>query len=163
MDLSALKELFELLSYIATVIGIPFAIYVFYTDKVRQRKIKEKEVLFTSHSLYVDYLKMCLENPELEVSNNDYGKLKLSEKERKELIIFEILFTYLESTYLYYEDQSPEIRSKRWKGWINYISEFSHQENFRRAWDLTEGQWDEDFMKFMDSIIKSSSKKISAS
>jgi len=130
---------------------------------VRQRKIKEKEVLFTSHSLYVDYLKMCLENPELEVSNNDYGKLKLSEKERKELIIFEILFTYLESTYLYYEDQSPEIRSKRWKGWINYISEFSHQENFRRAWDLTEGQWDEDFMKFMDSIIKSSSKKISAS
>jgi hypothetical protein len=65
LNFSELREWFELLSYAAAILGIPIAIWVYYTDKVRERKIKEKEVLFTSYTLYVDYLKICLDNPEL--------------------------------------------------------------------------------------------------
>ena len=153
MDFNSIKEWFELLSYGATVIGIPLAIYIYYQDKVRERKIKEKEVLFTSHSLYVDYLKMCFDNPDLEVYNSYFNNPDFSEKERKEIIVFEILFTYLESAYLYYEDLSDEVKRKRWEGWVNYVKDFSTQENFRKAWKLTEGQWDEDFMKFMNKLV----------
>lgn len=155
MDISQIKEWLELLSYAATIIGIPLAIYVFYKDNLEKRRIKEKEVLFTSHSLYVDYLKLCLENPHLNVYSSDEKAENFSEDEKKELLIFEILFTYLESAYLYYADQSPLIRKKRWLGWKKYIEGFAEQENFRRAWKMTEGQWDEDFMKFMDKIINS--------
>lgn len=154
MDFSTVKEWFELLSYAATIIGIPLAILIYYNDKIKERKLREKEALFTSHSLYVDYLKICLENPELNIYNSLYSENKLSSEEKKELIIFEILFTYLESTFLYYEDQSDKVKRKRWDGWLNYIKDFSEQENFRKAWELTNGQWDEDFMKMMNSIIK---------
>ncbi len=154
MEFSDIKDWFELLSYAAAIVGFPLAIFIYYKDKVKERKIKEKEVLFTSHSLYVDYLKICLENPELEVYNTSINNPQFSQKEKRELIVFEILFAYLESAFLYYEDQSPEIKHKRWEGWINYIREFSQQENFRRAWELTSGQWDLDFMKFMNDILR---------
>ena len=156
MDFDNIKDWFELLSYAAAVIGIPLAIIIYYNDKVKERKIKEKEVLFTSHSLYVDYLKICLDNPELEVYNTSFNNPEYSEKEKRELIVFEILFTYLESAYLYYDDLSDEIKHKRWKGWIVYIEEFAQQEKFRLAWELTNGQWDEDFMKFMNDILDKS-------
>jgi len=153
-DISNIKDLLELLSYAATIIGIPLAIFVYYKEKIKERKIIEKEILFTSHSLYVDYLKLCLANPEMHVYNIS-GNVKIhTENEKKELIIFEILFTYLESTFIYYKDQSDEVRSKRWVGWIRYIEEFSQQENFRKAWKMTSGQWDLDFMKLMNGIIK---------
>ncbi len=73
----------------------------------------------------------------MDVYNITDKSTQYPEKEKKELIIFEILFTYLESTFLYYKDQSDEIRLKRWEGWIKYIEEFAEQENFRKAWELT--------------------------
>lgn len=155
MEISTLKDWLELLSYAAAVIGIPLAIFVYYKDKIKERKIKEKEVLFTSHTLYADYLKICFENPELEIYNASFNDPELSPKEKKELIAFELLFTYLESTFLYYEDQSDEIKQKRWQGWKDYIEDFSKQENFLKAWNITQGQWDEDFMKFVNGLIKS--------
>lgn len=156
MEFSNIKDWFELLSYAAAVIGIPLAIFIYYNDKIKERKLKEKEALFTSHSLYVDYLKICLENPGLKIYNTSFSESHLTPEEKKEIIIFEILFTYLESTFLYYQDQSEQIKQKRWTGWVNYIKDFSKQENFRKAWDLTSGQWDEDFMKLMNDIIKKS-------
>ncbi|MEP7145721.1 MAG: hypothetical protein ABI792_01795 [bacterium] len=154
MEIGKIKDLFELLSYAATIIGIPLAIFVYYKDKIKERRIMEKETLFTSHSLYVDYLKLCLSNPELRVYNISGNDTLYSEKEKKQLIIFEILFAYLESTFIYYKDQSDEIRRKRWAGWIKYIEEFARQENFRKAWEMTNGQWDEDFMGLVNGIMK---------
>lgn len=158
MEFNTVKEWFELLSYAAAIIGIPLAIYVYYRDKIKERKIKEKDALFTSHSLYVDYLKICLDNPELNVYNSSFNNPEYTEKEKKQLIVFEILFTYLESAYLYYEDQSEEIRQKRWEGWIRYIEDFAQQENFKKAWELTSGQWNENFMHLMNGIINSVKK-----
>lgn len=155
MDISSIKEWFELFSYAATIVGIPLAIFIYYQDKVKERKLKEKEALFTSHSLYTDYLKLCLENPEMKIYNTSDGDSELSINEKRELIIFEILFTYLESTYLYYRDQSDEIKNKRWEGWENYIKDFSKDESFRKAWHLAGGQWDKDFMKMMNNLVNS--------
>jgi len=154
MDFNIIKDWLELLSYAATVVGIPLAIYIYYNDTVKERKIKEKEILFLNYNLYVDYLKLCLENPELEIYISGGIKHEFSDKERRELIIFEIFFTYLECAYLYYADMSDEIRRKRWDGWVNYVKEFSQYKNFRKAWELTNGQWDEDFMKFMNVLMK---------
>ncbi|MEO6693780.1 MAG: hypothetical protein ABIY50_13050 [Ignavibacteria bacterium] len=153
VDISIIKEWCELLSYAATIVGIPLAIFVYSKDKILERKRKEKEVLFTSHTLYVDYLKLCLTNPELDIFNSNFNNNSFSENEKKEIIIFEILFTYLESTFLYYSDLSDEIKMKRWAGWESYIKEFSENDNFIKAWRMTEGQWDLDFMNFMNRLL----------
>lgn len=155
MSFDEVKKWFELLSYAATIIGIPMAILIYYKDRIKERKIREKEVLFIHYSLYVDYLKICLSYPELNVYISPFLKDKSSESERKELIVFEILFTYLESAYLYYKDLSDDIKLNRWDGWVGYIKDFSKQQNFVKAWQMSEGQWDKDFMKFMNTIIDS--------
>jgi len=80
MEFNNTKEWLELPSYAATIIVIPLAIYIYYKDKVQERKIKEKEVLFISHSLYVDYLKICFDNPELEVYNLSFHNPDFSPK-----------------------------------------------------------------------------------
>ncbi len=147
------KNWFELISYIATIIGIPLAIFLYFKDKRMDRRLKEKEALFVSHSLYVDYLKICFSNPELELYDITYHNKDYSEKEKKELIAFEILFAYLESAYHYYKDQTNIIKLKRWEGWVSYIKGYVKQENFIKAWELTGDEWDKDFMNFMNNII----------
>lgn len=114
----------------------------------------EKEALFTSHSLYVDYLKICLENPDLEIYDLTYNKSNYSVKNKKEFIAFEILFAYLESAFHYYKDQSDDIKVKRWNGWVAYIKGYADQENFIKAWKLSGEQWDKDFCQFMNGLIK---------
>lgn len=66
------KEWLEILSLLATIIGIPLAIYIFHRDKVIERKQNAREALLNSHLLYVDYLKICLDNSELEVYDTAY-------------------------------------------------------------------------------------------
>lgn len=153
MNFQEVRDWFELLSYLAAIIGIPLAIYTYYRGKQSEQRLREKEALFTSHTLYVDYLKLCLENPDLNTYNTPDGRT-LDEIQKKELIIFEILFTYLESAYLYYADQSDAIRRKQWKGWEEYIKDFSGKENFMKAWNVLSGQFDEDFMKFMNDHLR---------
>lgn len=153
MTFEDVKNWFELLSYIATVVGIPLAIIVYLLDKREDRKLKEKETLFTSHSLYVDYLKICLENPELEIYDITYNNENYSEKSKKEIIAFEILFAYLESAFHYYKDQSNDIKGKRWNGWVAYIKGYVRQENFINAWNLSGEEWDRDFSQFINGLI----------
>jgi hypothetical protein len=154
MELETIKNWAELFSYIATIVGIPLAIIVYLKGKKQERKLKEKEALFASHSLYVDYLKICLENPELEIYDIAYKNLKYTSQNKKELIAFEILFAYLESAYHYYKDQSEDIKLKRWEGWVKYIRGYTIQKNFIEAWNLTGNEWDQEFMKFMNKIIE---------
>ena len=126
-------------------------------DKRQDRRLKEKEALFTSHSLYVDYLKLCLDNPELEIYDITYRNPTYSSQNKKEFIVFEILFAYLESAYHYYQDQSDIIKTKRWAGWISFIKGYFKQENFKNAWKLTAAEWDKDFGNFMNVIMNEQS------
>ena len=158
MTLEYVKYWFELLSYAATIVGIPLAIIVYRRDNREERKLKEKQALITSHSLYVDYLKLCFENPELEIYDITYKKSGYDAKNKKELIAFEILFAYLESAFYYYKDQSDIIKRKRWDGWVKYIQGFIAQENFLIAWQLTGSEWDKDFTEFMNRLIEEAKK-----
>lgn len=153
MKFEDLKNLLESLSYAASIIGIPVAIALYFKDKSNERKTREKESLFTSHSLYVDYLKICLENPDLEIYDLTYKNPEYTKIIKKEFIAFEILFAYLESAFFYYKDQTEIMKIKRWSGWVDFIKGYIKQENFISAWRHTEDQWDKDFSHFMNVLI----------
>ncbi len=153
MTFTNVKDWFELFSYAATIIGIPLAIVVYMNGRKEDKRLKKEEALFTSHGLYVDYLKLCLENPELEIYDITYKKPEFSTITKKEFIAFEILFAYLESAFHYYREQSDEFKQKRWSGWVTYIKGYIRQENFLKAWELTGNEWETDFSQFLNSLI----------
>ena len=147
------KDWCELFSYLTTIAGIPLAILVYWNGKKEEKRIKKEEALFTSHGLYVDYLKLCLANPELEIYDTTYLKSEFSSIDKKEFIAFEILFAILESTYHYYREQSDDLKKRRWSGWVLYIKGYLKQDKFLKAWELTGNEWDTDFMHFMNTLV----------
>ena len=61
------KELFEVAANIATILGIPSGITVYYFSKKREREQQEFETYNRLDDRFIDYIKLCLDNPELNV------------------------------------------------------------------------------------------------
>ncbi|MBK7918423.1 MAG: hypothetical protein IPJ94_19630 [Chloroflexi bacterium] len=59
-------EVMELLAKIATILGIPLAIILSLTKKAK-RDVREYGTYDASADKYIDYLRLCMENPELDL------------------------------------------------------------------------------------------------
>jgi hypothetical protein len=59
------RDVWELLSYVVTVIGLPLAIAVFLFEQRKERESEEDEVYQQLSDNYQDFLKVALANPDL--------------------------------------------------------------------------------------------------
>ncbi len=60
-------EVFEFLSYVVTVVGLPFAILVFIFEQRRERQNEEEEIFQRLADEYTDFLKLVLNNSDLKI------------------------------------------------------------------------------------------------
>jgi hypothetical protein len=149
------KDLLEALSYLATVIGIPIAIIAFIAEKRKDRLQREIETYNEANQLYIDYLKLCLEHPELECAEflpNDREVAAVGLNTGK-LTMFTILISLLEGGYILYRKHRSEIRKKQWQGWDDYIIMWATREDFRKAWPLLSPQFNTDFVAHVQRHI----------
>jgi hypothetical protein len=65
MNTPEIKDTLEVLAYLATIIGIPIAIAVFWHEKRKDRIQRERETFAEANGRYIEYLSMCLDHPEL--------------------------------------------------------------------------------------------------
>ena len=151
----AIKDILELLSYLATVLGIPIAIYLFYHEKRRERISREIEAYSATHETYLEYLKLCLDNIDLDVFDipDEHPVALSAEQKKRELIVFCMLIGIFERAFLMYKDQSTYIKKKQWSGWNNYMIDWSSRKNFRKDWAILRGQFDIEFVEHMDRLI----------
>ena len=152
-----ISETFQVLANISTALGIPFAIYLFYQDRKRE-SIEREYIAYDSLDLnYIDYLKLCLDNPELDVFDIplNKGEEAFSEQERREIIMFGILFSILERAFFMYEDESTGIKIRRRGQWEKYIiNNWIPRENFRRMWRIQGEGYYTNFVRWMNSLIR---------
>ncbi len=155
MDILKLKEILEILSYIAIILGVPITLYEYIRAKRKEERDREYETYNALDEKYLEYLALCLEHVDLDIFDiPDTNPLKLNEKQQKEeLIAFTMLFSIFERAYIMYYNQSTEIKKKQWEGWEKYIREYCSRENFIRAWKISGEFFDADFQKFMKEII----------
>jgi len=160
MMANSIAEIVQVLANASTALGIPLAIYLFYED--RKREIREREYVAYDglDSNYIEYLKLCLENPELDVfhipiEDAKNGEGKQAEKDRKEMIMFAILFSILERSYLMYQHEHTGVKIRRRAEWEKYIiNDWLPRENFRRMWKLHGEEYQVDFVRYMNSLVK---------
>jgi hypothetical protein len=149
----------ELLSYLVTIIGLPFAIYVFISEQHKERQNDQEEIFQRLSDEYREFLKLVLDNADLQLLRRDAARQELSEeqKERK-TAIFGILISLFERAYLLvYEEEMDKQTRRLWQSWEDYIVEWVRRTDFREALPgMLEGE-DEDFTRYIRSLAEKES------
>ncbi|WP_437201086.1 hypothetical protein [Planctomicrobium sp. SH664] len=160
---SMAMELWELLSYVVTVIGLPMAIIIFVYEQRKERDNEEQEVYQLLSDNYQDFLKVALDNPDLRLfSANQMPDLTPEQKERM-LIIFSMLISLFERAYLLlYDDSMTPDQLRRWQSWEDYMREWSRREEFVLALpQLLRGE-DPEFVAYLQRVVRRSDRTVTS-
>jgi len=122
----------ELLSYIVTVVALPFAIGVFLFEQRKERENEEEAIWQQISDAYIAFLGVVLANPDLRL-RSQAATPDLSDEQRERMwVIFDMLISLFERAYLLaYEDDMSEKQRRRWHSWEDYMREWSRREDFR--------------------------------
>lgn len=146
-------ETWELLSYIVTVVALPFAIAVFIFEQRKERENEEEATWQQISDAYIDFLEVVLNNPDLRL-RSQRATSDLSDEQRERMwVIFDMLISLFERAYLLvYEDNMDKKKLRRWHSWEDYMREWSRREDFRqRLPELLRGE-DEGFARYIQRL-----------
>jgi len=145
----------------ATAFGIPVAIFTFLMEKRRERREREYGTYDALDEKYIEFQRLCLEYPQLDVF--DGQELKRTgytpEEERMELILFTILFSVLERAHLMYKGHRKRMKEDQWEGWDEEIIKWCGRGRFLRAWALVGDNYDKKFTDYMKEKIAELTQK----
>ena len=135
----------ELLSYVATVVGIPLAIFVFVFEEKKERQAEQEEIYEKLMDHYARIQERLFEYPELDQHDTP---LTDAEDARRQYILYEMLISLFERAFiLLYGETDPNYR-RMWNSWEDYIAQWVVRPNFRAALPrLMKGE-DADFVAY---------------
>ena len=126
-----LKDAFEFASYVVTVVALPFAVWVFFVEQRKERENEEEEAYQHLSDAYNDFLKIVLDNADLQLRTNAALPNPTPEQNERMLVIFDMLMSLFERAYLvaYKDDMSPT-EQRRWNSWDDYMREWCRRDDF---------------------------------
>jgi hypothetical protein len=147
-------ETWEFLSYLVTVIGLPFAIIAFLMEKRKERANEDEEIYQQLSDEYADFIKLVLDHADLRLRSREPVTLNPEQQERK-LLIFDLLISLFERAYLsVYEDAMGKQQRRMWQSWEDYMREWCARPDFRAALpELLKGE-DEDFAAHLRGVAQ---------
>lgn len=147
-------ETWELLSYVVTVIGLPLAIFVFIFEQFKERENEEEEVYQLLSDNYQDFLKVALENPDLQLFSDEETPSLTAEQQERLRIIFDMLISLFERAFLLlYDEKMSDKQARRWHSWEDYMREWCSRADFRSHLPrLLRGE-DPGFVRYMESLV----------
>ena len=128
------RDLFELASFAVTVIGLPFAAWVFYLQQRKERENEEEEGYQHLADAYNDFLKVVLAHSDLQLRTNTALPHPSAEQTERMLIIFDMLISLFERAFLvaWLPRMSPT-EQRRWNSWDDYMREWCRREDFANS------------------------------
>lgn len=150
----SLLETAELLSYLVTIVGLPFAIAVFLLEQRKERRSEEEEIFQRLSDEYREFLKLVLDNADLQLLRREGASQELTEEQKeRRLAIFGILVSLFERAYLLvYEEKMAKHTQRLWQSWEDYMREWLRRADFREALPtLLEGE-DEEFTRYIRTL-----------
>ncbi len=154
-------EWLEALSYLVTIVGFPFAIYVFLKEQRKERQNDDEELYLQLSDEYAKFLQLVLNNADLQlITRRSVPGLTPEQRERRN-VIFEILIALFERAYLlvYEEEMSPKT-ARMWQSWDDYMREWCCRPDFR---ELLPGLLQGEDLDFGRHILKISEEEAAAS
>jgi hypothetical protein len=139
-------ETLEAATYIVTILGLPFAIYIFMIEQRKQRENEDEEINELLSRAYTDFLKLVIDHPDLKLRSARATPDLTEDQQDQVFAMFEILTSLFERVYLLlYEDGMTGRQLRLWLSWEDFMREWCRREDFRvRLPDLLCGE-DPDF------------------
>jgi hypothetical protein len=146
-------EWFEVGSYLVTIIGLPFAIIVFFYEQQRERQNEEEEIYQRLSDEYGEFLKLVLDNADLQLLRQRPTAALTEEQNERKLALFGILISLFERAHLLvYEKDMDRQTQRMWQSWEDYMREWCRRDDFRALLPaLLEGE-DEEFRAHITAI-----------
>jgi hypothetical protein len=156
----AFKDITEVISNIVVIIGLPLAVIQYFNESIKERKDRQYEIYSSMDEKFVEWEKLCLEYPDLDIHDvKDSIQPALTEKQKKqEVILFTILFSIFERAYMLYSDESTQLKKSQWTGWDQYIQDYCKRQNFRKAWNVSGSTFAMEFQSYMEDKMKQTAK-----
>ncbi len=148
-----LKDAFELASYVVTVVALPFAVWVFLVEQRKERENEEEEAYQHLSDAYNDFLRIVLDNADLQLRTNTALPDPTPEQNERMLVIFDMLMSLFERAHLvaYKEGMSPT-EQRRWNSWDDYMREWCRRDDFFNALPLLLRGEDPQFQNYIKRV-----------
>lgn len=128
------RDLFEIGSFVVTIVGLPFAIGVFLWEQRRERENEEEEAYQLLNDAYNDFLKVVLANADLQLRTKEALPNPTGEQRERMLVIFDMLVGLFERAYLVaWKEHMTETEARRWNSWDDVMREWCRREDFVNA------------------------------
>lgn len=131
MEFFTNPEVWETASFVVTVFGLPFAIFLFLFEQRKERDAEDEEAYQLLQDAYNDFLKIVLDNPDLQLRSATMRSDITAEQRERMLIIFEMLIALFERAYIVsYEPDLKGVALRRWNSWDDYMREWCGRDDF---------------------------------
>jgi hypothetical protein len=153
-------EWLEALSYLVTIVGLPFGIYAFIKEQGKERQNEEEEVYVQLSDQYSEFLELVLKNADLQLTTRTTPGAPLTpEQIERRSVLFEILVALFERAYiLVYEDSMDAQAARLWRSWEDYMREWCRRPDFRDHLPALLRGEDPDFTAYISRISSEESK-----
>ncbi|MFA6961983.1 MAG: hypothetical protein WC205_14605 [Opitutaceae bacterium] len=155
-------EWLEALSYIVTIIALPFGIWVFIKEQQKERINDDEELYLQLSDEYSKFLRLVLTNADLHLMTQSAPSAPFdADQVERRNILFELLISIFERAYiLVYEEQMSRQSARLWQTWEDYIRYWSRRSDFRDLLTmLLEGE-DPDFQIYIRRIADEEARKL---
>ena len=142
----SLMEWMELLSYVATVIGIPLALATFVRQEGKERQSEQEEIYDKLMDHYSNIQTKLFEYPELDIHDRPLQNL---EDARRQRILYEMLATLFERAFILLYGEADPAYQRMWNSWNDYIEMWIKRPNFLAVLPALMVGEDVDFVAFL--------------
>lgn len=157
-----IMEWLEALSYIVTIVALPFGIWVFLQEQKKERTNDDEELYLQLSDEYSKFLRLVLENADLRLMTQAEPSAPFNPEqiERRD-VLFEILIAIFERAYiLVYEEEMSRQTARLWQTWEDYMRYWCRRSDFRQTLPyLLEGE-DPDFQRHITAIANKEARSI---
>ncbi len=150
-----MKEWLELASYAVTVIGLPFAVIVFFLEQRKERENEEEEAYQHLSDAYNHFLLVVLNNADLQLRTASALPNPTPEQNERMLGIFDMLISLFERAYLVaHKDDMTPTEQRRWNSWDDYMREWCRRDDFFNALPLLLRGEDPEFQTYIRRVAE---------
>jgi len=154
-----LREALELASFAVTVVGLPFAVWVFYLQQRKERENEEEEAYQHLADAYNDFLKVVLAHSDLQLRINTALPSPSAEQKERMLVIFDMLISLFERAFLVaWRPDMTATEQRRWNSWDDYMREWCRREDFANALPFLLRGEDPEFQRYINRVAGEESR-----
>ncbi|OFX04153.1 MAG: hypothetical protein A3E78_06740 [Alphaproteobacteria bacterium RIFCSPHIGHO2_12_FULL_63_12] len=154
-------RLWEFLSYLVTVLGLPIAIVTIWRELRAERANEAKELEQREDEIYVQLsqqysslLEAALAHPELDALDGASAQALTPDQKRRQAIYYEMLMALFERAFiLLYEDAPSGQGGRRWGSWADFFSYWLKRPDFARYVEANLQGEDAAFVAFVRSEL----------